>query len=32
MREWLEAKRSELDESWRLAGEPAPLHKIDPLP
>jgi hypothetical protein len=32
VREWLEAHRRELDENWRLASEPAPLHKIDPLP
>jgi hypothetical protein len=32
VREWLEAHRSELHENWRLASEPAPLHKIDPLP
>ncbi len=32
VREWLEAHRSELDQNWRLASQPAPLNRIDPLP
>jgi hypothetical protein len=32
VRERLEAHRRELDENWRLAAEPAPLERIDPLP
>lgn len=32
VREWLEAHRDELEANWRLAHEPAPLERIDPLP
>jgi hypothetical protein len=31
VREWVEAHRRELDENWRLASEPGPLKRIDPL-
>jgi hypothetical protein len=32
VREWLDIHKRELDENWRLATEPAPLNRIDPLP
>ena len=32
VREWLELHREEVEANWRLAGRPAPLNAIDPLP
>lgn len=32
VREWLELHRGEVEANWRLAGRPAPLNAIDPLP
>jgi hypothetical protein len=32
VREWLELHREEVEANWRLAGRPASLNAIDPLP